>query len=89
MKGKKENAVGNEEDDINSISKENKDKEDYPPRSIIIGNYSISIKIIISPGFHIDINIKVYVIIFTMIIDEENLNKIINESSEPIKYGKF
>ena len=46
-------------------------------------------KIIISPGFHIDINIKVYVIIFTMIIDEENLNKIINESSEPIKYGKF
>ena len=62
MEDKNENSIVKEENDLNSINIDYKDKEDYPPRSIIIGHI-IPIKIKISRGFHIDVNIKLYVII--------------------------
>ena len=39
MEDKNENSILNEEKELNSINIPYKDKEDYPPRSIIIGQY--------------------------------------------------
>ena len=63
MEDKNENSILNEEKELNSINIPYKDKEDYPPRSIIIGQYYYIYKDKNKSGFHIDVNIKLYVII--------------------------
>ena len=85
MEDKNEKSVLSEEKDINSINIEYKDKKDYPPRSITIGKYYYTYKDKNKLGFSYRCKYKT-ICNYTMTIDEDNLNKIINKTSEKINY---
>ena len=63
------------------------EKDEYPPRSIIIGNYTYTYKDTNKSGFSYRCKFK-SLCNFTMTIDSENLDIIIKQESKPIKFKK-